>query len=280
MILFWVIANTGFEYMLVDPVAERVGMGYAFFGDGHNIHYNPAGIILNTGTSYSFSYLNYIGGTHFGYIDYESNVFGAGIRYFYSGKMKKTDAFGQEFGDFSTNFIDLNVGKGFTISNIHFGASGKLVYELIDTLYSLGLGIDIGGLYFLPHENINLGLAVKNLGMGVKPFISEKELLPYEVNLGVNNKFNQGWLGFDIVKSAMTNLGFRIGGGYNFTKLLTFRISYNSLLSQVKANTGLDFLAGITLGFGVKKNKINVNYSYTPYFNLGQAHRLTIRIGG
>ncbi|MEO0123214.1 MAG: hypothetical protein ABIL69_04335 [candidate division WOR-3 bacterium] len=280
MILFLLIASIGYEYMLVDPVAERVGMGYAVVGDGHNIFYNPAGIILNTGVSYSFSYLNYIGGTHFGHVDYESNVLGAGIRYFYSGKMKKTDASGQELGDFSTNFIDFNIGKGFTMSNILLGVSGKFVYELIDTLYSLGFGIDMGALYLLSQENIQLGLAVKNLGTGIKPFINDKELLPYEINLGLIKKFNQGWIGLDIVKPALLNLGFRIGGGYDLTEYLTFRISYNSLLSQVKTDTGLDFLAGITLGFGVKKNKINVNYSYTPYFNLGQAHRLTIRIGG
>ncbi len=274
------IANIGFEYMLVDPVAERVGMGYALYGDGHSIHYNPAGIILNAGTSYSFSYLNYIGGTHFGYVDYESNRWGIGVRYFYSGKMKKTDALGQELGNFSTNFLDLNIGKAFEISTILLGASGKFIYELIDTLYSAGLGIDLGGLYFLPQENIQLGLAVKNLGIGIKPFISEKELLPYEINLSAIYNFNQGWIGLDVVKPALINFGIRFGAGYNFTEFLTFRVSYNSLLSQVRINTGLDFLAGISLGFGVKKNNINVNYSYTPYFNLGQAHRLTVRIGG
>ena len=280
MILFLLIANIGFEYLLVDPVAERVGMGYAFYGDGHNIYYNPAGIILNDKTSYSFSYLNYIGGTHFGYVDYENSTLGAGIRYFYSGKMKKTDPLGQEIGDFSTNFIDLTVGKGLAINNILLGFAGKVVYELIDTLYSAGLGVDIGALYFLSQENINLGLAVKNLGTSIKPFISEKELLPYEINLGSIYNLNQGWVGLDIVKPALMNFGVRFGAGYNFTDFLTFRVSYNSLLSQVKTDTGLDFLAGITIGFGVKKSDINVNYSYTPYFNLGQAHRLTIRIGG
>ncbi len=280
MILFLLLADIGFEYMLVDPVAERVGMGYALYGDGHNIYYNPAGIVLNTGTSYSFSYLNYIAGTHFGYIDYENNKLGAGIRYFYSGKMKKTDALGQEFGTFSTNFIDLNVGRGFTISNILLGASGKVVYQLIDTLYSIGIGVDFGGLYLFEQNKIQVGIALKNLGMAVKPFINDKELLPYDINLGICYRLEKGWLGIDLVKPALMNPGVRIGSGFEFTDFLTFRISYTSLLSQIKTDSGLDFLAGLTLGFGVRKSRINVNYSYTPYFNLGQAHRLTIKIGG
>jgi len=280
MILFFLMALTGFEYLLVDPVAERVGMGYALCGDGHNIHYNPAGLILNTSASYSISYLNYIGGTHFGYLDYESQLLGVGIRYFYSGKIKKTDPTGQELGDFSTNFIDLNIGKGFAMNNIMFGASGKIVYELIDTLYSLGVGTDIGALYFLSQENIQLGFAMKNIGTSVKPFINERELFPYEFNLGAIRRFNSGWLGIDIVRPALMNFGIRVGCEYELNQFFSLRASYNSLLSQIKTDSGLDFFAGMTLGFAVKKGQIQINYSYTPYFTLGQAHRLTIRIGG
>ncbi|MGQ9664851.1 MAG: PorV/PorQ family protein [bacterium] len=280
MMLLLLITLTGFEYLLVDPVAERAGMGYALYGDGHNIYYNPAGIVLNTGTTYSISYLNYIGGTHFGYLDYESSLLGTGLRYFYSGKMKKTDALGQELGDFSTNFIDLNIGKGYTMGNIILGASGKIVYEQIDTLSSLGIGADIGALYFLTQKNIQFGLAVKNLGVSVKPFIKERETFPYEFNLGVVRRFYAGWIAMDITHSAFMNFGVRLGGEYSINQFFRIRASYNSLLSEIKTDNGIDFIAGITFGFGVSKGKIQVNYSYSPYFALGQAHRLTLRIGG
>lgn len=278
--LLFLITITGFEYLLVDPVAIRAGLGYALCGDGHNIHYNPAGIVLNTGTTYSISYLNYIGGTHFGYLDYESNFMGVGLRYFYSGKMKKTDALGQEFGDFSTNFIDLNIGKGYTVGNIILGVSGKIAYEQIDTLFALGFGTDVGALYFLSQENIQLGLAVKNLGISVRPFIDEHESFPYELNLGAVRRFSAGWVGLDVVHSAFMNFGIRVGGEYSLNQSLSMRASYNSLLSQMKTDNGLDFITGITVGFGVKEGQIQINYSYSPYFALGQAHRLTIRLGG
>ncbi len=280
MLLFFLLTLTGFEHLLVDPIADRMGMGYALFGDGHNAHYNPAGLVLNTSTTYSASYMNYIAGTHFGYLDYENRVFGAGIKYFYSGKMKKTDATGQEFGDFSTNFIDLNIGKGIVINNVIFGVCGRIVYQLIDTLYALGIGTDIGMLYSLSQENIQLGITAKNLGASVKPFIKEREYFPVELGLGAARYFSSGWIGVDILHSAFNNLGIRLGGEYAFNPIIALRASYNSTLSQTKTDTGLDFLAGISIGFGVKKGNININYSYTPYFALGQAHRLTIKIGG
>ncbi|MGB9720317.1 MAG: hypothetical protein ACPL28_02400 [bacterium] len=280
MILCFLMAMAGFEYLMVDPIAERVGMGYALCGDGHNVYYNPAGLNLNTGTSYSASYLNYIAGTHFGYIDYESNILGVGIRYFYSGKIKKTDPIGQELGNFSTNFIDLNIGTGFAISEVMVGFSGKLVYEQIDTLFSIGVGADVGALYFLPQENIQLGITIKNLGISAKPFISERELFPYEINLGAARRFDSGWFGLDIVHPALMKFGIRVGGEYEFNQLFALLASYNSLLSQIKTDNGLDFFAGITLGFAVRKGALRINYAYTPYFTLGQAHKLTIRIGG
>ncbi len=280
MLLFFLITLTGFEYLLVDPIADRAGMGYALFGDGHNTYYNPAGLVLNTGTSYSISYMNYVGGTHFGYLDYESNLLGAGIRYFYGGKIKKTDATGQELGYFSTNFIDVNLGKGLVINNIIFGANGRIVYELIDTLYSLGLGTDIGMLYSLDQEKIEIGITMKHLGVSVKPFISEREYFPIEFGIGAAHRFDSGWIGIDLVRPALLSFGVRLGGEYKFSQMFALRASYNSTLSQTKTDTGLDLFAGITIGFGVKKGDININYSYTPYFALGQAHRLTIRIGG
>ena len=77
-------ANIGFEYLTVDPIAHRVGMGYAQFADGYSVSYNPAGLSYNFDSYYSVSYLSYIGDTHFGYLGYEKNQLGLGIRYFHT----------------------------------------------------------------------------------------------------------------------------------------------------------------------------------------------------
>ncbi len=276
-----IFSTIGFEYLSVDPVAHRVGMGYAMMNDGYSVHYNPAGLAFSTTTYYSASYLNYMGGTNFGLLAYERSQLGIAIRYFNSGTMKKTDEWGNEYGGFGAQFIDLNVGKGFIYKTVGLGFSAKIVYENIDTLYALGAGIDIGVLHTLAQPGIQIGLALKNAGFGIKSFINENETLPYEIDLGVIKQFGPGWFGLDLAKPALTGFGLRVGGGYTVTPLVTLKASYNTLLSSIQTGGGgLDFLAGLTGGLSVKAGKFCIDYSYSPYFDFGGGHRFSISMGG
>ncbi|MGB3478631.1 MAG: hypothetical protein WBB67_05675 [bacterium] len=274
-------ANIGFEHLLVDPIAHRVGMGYAQFGDGYSVSYNPAGLAYNYGSFYSTSYLSYIGDTHFGYLGYEKNQLGLGIKYFYGGQIKKTDEWGAEHGSFGVHFIDLNVGKGFFYRNVAIGVSIKAVYAKIDTLYSLGAGIDLGTMYLWEEPDVQVGFAVKNIGSGVKPFIETSEMFPYEVNVGGVKRFTDAWLGLDIVKPALMDFGIRIGGGYSVVPNLELKASYNTLLSSIRTeSSGLEFLAGLTAGFSLRTKALCIDYTYSPYFDLGGCHRLSVSLGG
>jgi len=280
IIICILIANIGFEYLSVDPVAHRVGMGYGQFGDGYSINYNPGGLAFSFDTYYSSSYLHYIAGTHFGYLGYERNQIGVGVRYFYSGAMKRTDEWGGENGSFGVHFIDLNFGKGFIFQDIGLGASIKGIYASIDTLYALGVGVDLGALYILSGPAIQIGLAIKNIGSSVKAFIDAKETFPYEINIGGIKRFSEGWVGLDIVKPALTNVGLRAGGAYSITSIFIVKASYSTLLSSMKTESGLDFLAGLTIGCAIQKGRLSIDYSFSPYFDLGGGHRVSVSLGG
>ncbi len=281
-IVFLLVPNIiGYEYLSVDPVAHRVGMGYAQFGDGYNVHYNPAGLAYALGSYYSACYLNYIGDTHFGYLGYERGQVGVGFRYLNGGTMKKTDEFGAEYGSFGVHYIDINLGKGFFYKDVGLGFSIKGVYANIDTLYSLGVGVDVGALYVVPDPEIQVGLAIKNIGSGIKPFDESKESFPYEINVGVVKRFADGWLGLDMVKPALIGIGARFGGAYSVIPNFALKASYTTLLSSMKTgSSGFDFLAGLTVGFTLNTNKICVSYSYSPYFDLGGGHRISVSLGG
>ena len=273
------ITTIGFEFLSVDPVAHRAGMGYALHGDGYDVHYNPGGLAFSDITQYSISYLNYFGGTHFGYLGYERRQVGIGVRYFYSGSMKKVDELGQEYGTFGVHHIDVNVGKGFVFKDIGIGVSLKGVYSNIDTLSALGIGADVGAVYTIADPGIQLGLSVKNIGYGIKAFIESRESFPYEITLGAAKMLNVGWFGIDLVKPALLDFGVRIGGAYYVNSLLHLKASYSTLLSAIRAE-GLGFLAGFTVGMGIRKDRLLFNYSYSPYFDLGGGHRISISFGG
>ena len=267
------VSTIGFEFLSVDPVAHRSGMGYAVYGDGYDVHYNPGGLALSDIMQYSVSYLNYFDGTHFGYLGYARQQLGVGLRYFYSGSMKKVDELGQEYGTFGVHHIDINVGRGFMYKDIGIGVSLKGVYSSIDTLSALGIGVDIGAIYRLADPGIDLGLAVKNIGYGVKAYIESNETFPYEITLSAVKNMDAGWFGLDLVKPALLDFGVRFGGAYYVNSLLHLKASYSTLLSAIRAE-GLGFLAGLTVGMGIRKDRLSVNYSYSPYFDLGGGHRI------
>ncbi len=281
IIITVLITSIGFEYLVVDPVAHRVGMGYALYGDGYSVQYNPGGLAFSYSPHYSLSYLNYIGGTHFGFLGYESKQIGVGVRYFNSGSMKKTDALGNEYGSFGVHFIDLNLGKGFVYKDIGLGVSLKTLYANIDTLYALGIGFDLGAIYILSKPKVQIGVAVKNIGTSVKPFITTNEIFPYEINVGAVKQFNQAWIGLDLVKPALTGFGLRIGGAYALTPIFILKTSYNSLLSTLRTESnGLDILTGLTIGITITTKNFLLDYSYSPYFDFGSGHRISISLGG
>ena len=274
------MTSIGFEFLSVDPVAHRTGMGYALYNDGYDVHYNPGGLAFADNTFYSISYLNYFAGTHFGYLGYERRQLGMGVRYFYSGSMKKTDEFGVvEEGTFGVHHIDLNVGKGFIYKDVGLGISLKGVYASIDTLNAIGVGIDAGAIYTIKDPGVQVGLSVKNVGMGLKAYIDDKEMFPYEITLSAAKLFDVGWLGVDVVKPALMDFGLRIGGAYHVNNLLHLKASYSTLLSAI-GSEGLGFLAGMTLGLGVRKDRLLIDYTYSPYFDLGGGHRISISFGG
>jgi hypothetical protein len=273
------ITTIGFEFLSVDPVAHRAGMGYALHSDGYDVHYNPGGLAFSDITQYSISYLNYFDGTHFGYLGYERRQIGVGVRYFYSGSMKKVDELGQEYGTFGVHHIDINVGKGFFFNDIGIGVSLKGVYSNIDTLNAFGIGADIGAIYMIPDPGVQLGFSVKNIGYSIKAFIESREAFPYEITLSAAKMLDAGWFGVDLVKPALLGFGVRIGGAYYVNSLLHIKASYSTLLSAIRAE-GLGFLAGFTVGMGIRKDRLLFDYSYSPYFDLGGGHRISISFGG
>ena len=273
------ISTIGFEFLSVDPVAQRAGMGYALYGDGYDVHYNPGGLAFSENTHYSISYLNYFDGTHFGYLGYERSKLGVGVRYFYSGSMKKVDELGQEYGTFGVHHIDVSVGRGFVYKSIGIGVSIKGLYSSIDTLNALGIGADVGAIYMIPDPGLQVGLSVKNIGYGVKAYVESRETFPYEIAVSAAKVLDAGWFGVDLVKPALTGFGVRFGGAYYVNSLLHLKASYSTLLSSIRSE-GIGFLAGLTVGLGIRKDRLFFNYTYSPYFDLGGGHRISIGFGG
>ncbi len=275
--LLILVQAVGFEFLSVDPVARRNQGGIGVTGDGYEITYNPSGLAFNSKQISTISYFNYIGGTHFGQIGHQLKSKALAVRYFNGGTLKRTDNMGNELGTFGVHFIDLALGPGFKINEkLGLGASVKFQYERIDTFVSLGTGIDLGSLYKLK-ENINLAAVVKNLGLTIKPFIEERDILPLEVGLGGALYWAKNSMFADFYIPIEGKPNGRLGYEYWLLKNFSLKIGFNSKLLELKTGSeAIDLITGLGLGVGIRWAGLNLDYLFTPYGELGLLHRISL----
>lgn len=274
-----ILQTVGFEFLSVDPVAGRNQGGLSILGDGYEIVYNPAGLAFNNDQISTISYFNYIGGTHFGQLSHEFRSIAATAKYFNGGSLKRTDNMGNELqpSTFGVNFIDLSAGKGFKLGEkFALGGSVKFQYERIDTFTALGAGLDFGSV-FKAKENINLAAVLKNIGYGIKPFISERELLPLEFGIGGSIAWSKSNLFVDGYVPVVGKPNLRLGYEYWWMENFATKIGFNTGLLEVKTgNEAINLITGMGLGLGFKLAPLRINYLFAPYAELGLTHRISI----
>ncbi|MEK6544384.1 MAG: hypothetical protein AABZ44_08130, partial [Elusimicrobiota bacterium] len=121
---------------------------------------------------------------------------------------------------------------------------------------------------------ISLGLSALNLGPGIR-YISETTKLPLTFSLGAAWYAIPGLaLSADIRRLAYdgrTNLS--LGTEYMLLPMFTVRGGY--LLSSA---TSLQQANALGMGFGLKVLGNRVDYAFTPFGDLGVAHRISLNV--
>lgn len=279
------VGTAGFDLLNITIPAREAAMGNSGIGladDAFGFLFNPAGLVDIEEPRIGINYMNYVAGIQLGNLGYSkllgNNGIGVGITYLNSGSMKRTDEQGNENGTFSVSYANFDVAFGYLVSEpIAIGLGIKGLYGKIDSFFTAGAGVNVGGSFILPVEGLHLGFAIRNIGYVFKPFRSERDQLPLDFGFGINylatNDIN---LNLDLVKPLYSQFSFRLGGEAWLTQFLSVRTGYYSLGSDLKTGTGSDILAGLSFGLGVKVLNYQLDYGFTPMLTLGRVHRFTL----
>ncbi len=279
------VGTAGFDFLNITLPAREAAMGNTGIGladDAFGFLFNPAGLVDVEESRFGVNYINYLAGIQMGNLGYAKPLgdkgVGVGITYLNSGSMKKTDITGDSMGIFSASYANLDFAFSYLLSEpIALGIGLKGLYGKIDTFYSVGAGVNVGGSFLLPVEGLHLGFVVRNIGYVFKSFRSEKDKLPLDFGGGINYTVTDDInLNLDLVKPLNSNFTFRLGGEAWLTEYLSIRAGYNSLGSDLKAGAGSDILAGLSFGLGVKVLNYQLDYGFTPMLTLGRVHRFTL----
>ena len=227
-----------------------------------------------------------------------SKVIQAGINYVNYGRFEGYDENGQATSQFTGSETALSFGYAYNVpnSNLFIGANGKLISSTLESYHSFGGAIDLGAILIDEANDVNWALVVRNIGTQFTTYNGTNEKLPLEIMAGVSQELEnvpvrwhltldnlQQWnISFSNPAQAQTSLD----GSTTEKKVSLFgnalrhvvfgvelfpkrsfnlRLSYNFRRSQELKMLEQRTFSGISLGFGLKFNKLKFNYSYSKY---------------
>jgi len=300
--------TSAYTFLKIGTGAKSQALGGAFVGladDGTALYYNPAGLTataesyelyddlldkpLNKPTYNRFtaSYINYLLDFQYGFVGYvrkldEKTSAGISIAYQNYGTFNRLNSLGDKTGTFGASdmALGLTYSKKFR-SSWSLGATGKFIYEKIDTYSSNGLAFDLGFMY-LNGGGTRVGFAVTNLGAQLSGLTAtHKDPLPTKGALGLSHQLRGLPFLFSSEVGKPFDGDFYFALGMEVVSLRPFylRVGWTSLGRDYRIGTDSDILAGMAGGFGYSYREYSLDYSYSSYADLGNVHRVTLGAG-
>lgn len=265
---------------------------------------NPATINLDIDKRLAVNYTSYIGGINIGSASYakrfnrRTNVFHTNLSYINYGSFIEADIDGNETGTFNASDLVVSIGYATRILKTRFyaGANLKYITSSIAGYTASGIAADLGLIYYHKSKPYVATLVIRNIGTQISTFTGTTEKLPFEVALGASYRLDnvplrwyltlenlQKWnVAIANPSNATTDLNgnvtnenisflnnaFRhviIGAELFPESAINLRVGYNIRRGRELQLQNLRSFGGLSFGFGLKMNKIKLNYAYSKF---------------
>lgn len=272
--------------------------------DVNQVHFNPATINSEMDNHLALNYGSYFKEVSYGTASYaytydrHLQTFQAGVNYVNYGSFDGYDENGQSTASFSGSEIELSLGYAYTIPNttLHIGTSAKLISSTLESYNSFGGAIDVGLLFIDEKNDVNWGFVIRNIGTQFTTYSEVREKLPLEIIFGVSQELENvpiRWH-FSLENLQQWNIAFSnpaqtqvsINGNETNKKVsflnnalrhtifgvelfpkraFNLRLGYNFRRAEELRILEQRNFSGVSVGFGLKLNKLKFNYSYSRY---------------
>ena len=285
------VGTTAYSFLKIDVGARSTAMGGAFVGlsdDETALFFNPAGLTQTQTKRFITTYNNYITDIQSGFLGYvhpynDNTRLGASICYFNFGSFDKTDALGTNLGTFGASDFAFALSLAKQVNDrFSLGATGKFIYEKIDSYSSDALALDLGLLYTAGDGRTRIGAVGQNLGVELSGHTqSHKDPLPAAVKAGISHQMRELPLTIaaDVAKPFDNDFFFNLGGELTAFEPLYLRLGWSSFGENYKTDSDKDSQAGFAAGFGVAWKVYRFDYAYSSYADLGGVHRISVSGG-
>jgi hypothetical protein len=271
---------SGSRFLLLGVGARAVGMGEAFTGladDASAAYWNPAGLTQLKGIELLSMYNSWFEGVNHLYAGIsmklgEKRALAVSANAVTYDDIPRVDDTGVMQGVFGASDVALAAEYAQRVRDDFSVAAGvKVIRESIDGENGVGIAADFGSLY-KPVPRLGIGLAVQNMGQGVK-FVNDVTALPMQIRAGVGYKaIEKPMKELSVTGDAVflpddNSVSTNFGGELVFNRSLALR-------SGVK----LGKTAVPTFGVGFKIHNISIDWSTELFGDLGNPNRLSVSL--
>ncbi len=293
-------SQTGADFLKIPVGAEAAGVGEAYtaMATGINaLNWNPAGIVHtpfylnNPSIGVSLSRQDQVETSldHLGLIvpsrRFSRTSFGVDLIRLSYADVEQRDENRQVTGSLGTT--DLAIGAAIAHSFGHFqvGTQLKIIRQELAGSQANGMAVDLGLLSTTPSPRVSMGLSVRNLGPQMK-FNDQPYNLPLTISIGTAFRVtNPLTLAMDVhYKPHQRQTVFSLGTQLAATGNITLRAGYLAKLAETvqnnqpsETNHGNPVnIGGLAGGLGLRYRQFNIDYSITPFGELGNVQMLTL----
>jgi hypothetical protein len=288
--------TTSFEFLRSQYSPRGAAMGgnlMAIKDDIHAVPYNPAALSGSSDRIWNVNYIDHLIDFQSGLITYAQPYknwgnFTAGLFYFNYGDFEETNEFGEQTGrTFGASEFSLSLGYSNRLgSGFDYGFGLKYIYSSLDNFNASAFAIDLGLIYSVPIINdFTFGISILNLGTTLDSYTDYDEKLPLMLNLGFAKRLAHLPL---LLSGSLQDLTaseenfadrfkrFAIGGEFDVSKVIKFRLGYQNQINQDVKPIGRTILSGISLGLGIYWRQFRIDYAYSNFGDLGNQNRIGI----
>ncbi|HID40082.1 MAG TPA: PorV/PorQ family protein [Calditrichaeota bacterium] len=296
------LAQSGFQFLSVSQDARAAAMGSAFTtveGTANAVFYNPAGLAnMADEIAIAVNYFNFIADIRhaslaisYAPVAGEYGVFSISIQSVDYGDLEGTQVWPNEQGFVETGIFNpqaLAIGIGYSralTNRFLVGGQIKLVGQTLGK-NALPSGVtkenvanvvafDFGTIYKTGFKSLAFGMSVRNFSQEIK-YEEEGFQLPLTFRIGLSvdamdfilpdQDRHKLLITFDAAHPRSFPEYVNFGSEYIFMDTFILRLGY------ISGHTEYDY----SLGFGIKKFGLHINYAYQPFGVFGSINRFSV----
>ena len=249
-------------------------------GDLWSLTYNPAGLANIGRVELGVSQVQWFEDTSFSYLGVGlpsgSGGLALGMAYFDLGGVDVYDIDGTSMNESAKAYnFGIVGGYGFVMPNIcdlSVGVSGHVIQGSFDEESATAIGVNLGALYGLMEDQVQIGVAVRNLGTKFQ-FVDEEDEQTMTFAGGVSYSTAEDqisnvdlMIGIDALMPKNRDMVMAMGGEVWVYDMLALRVGYK---------TGVE-MGNLSYGAGFKYSDFQLDYTYTDHDDFEATHRISL----